>query len=162
MAIESVKVGIADFKIAYAPNNIITVGLGSCVGVCLWDSFSKIGGMAHIMLPSSSQARAVLNKKKYADSCIALLINEMCKYGINKKRLVAKLAGGARMFNFPGSNDIMQIGKRNIDAVKDVLNANGIQIVATDVGGSFGRTIELYTEDGRLLIKTINKGVKFI
>lgn len=162
MIIESVKVGIAELKTAFAPVRIITTGLGSCVGICLWDPILKIGGMVHIMLPDSTQVRTALNKAKYADSGIDMLIEHMCKCGANKDRLVAKIAGGAQMFEFPGQSNILRIGERNVTVVKTILEARKIKILAEDTGGNYGRTIEFYTESGQLFVKTINKGVKVI
>jgi chemotaxis protein CheD len=117
MANEPIKVGIAESKIGTSPASIITNGLGSCVGVCLWDPVSRIGGMVHVMLPDSTQSNSVLNKAKYADTGIVLLLSELCQRGVNKNRLVAKIAGGAQMFNFPGTSNLMRIG--------DALHARG-------------------------------------
>lgn len=162
MANEPVKIGIAELKIAPAPTSIITAGLGSCVGVCLWDPIVKIGGMVHIMLPDSKQARNIINKAKYADSGINLLFEELCKNGAQKHRLVAKIAGGAQMFNFPNIKEVMKIGERNVEAVKKELNLHRVNLLAEDIGGNYGRTIEFFTENGQLLIKSIHKGVKII
>ncbi len=162
MSIEPVKVGMAEFKTALPPLSLITIGLGSCVGVCLWDSLIKIGGMAHIMLPDSTQSRIVQNRAKFADTGVPLLIEEMLKLGANRARLIAKIAGGAQMFNFPGSSNAMRIGERNAEAVKKCLEQERIRLIAEDIGGNFGRTIEFFTDNGNLFIKTINKGQKRI
>lgn len=162
MITESVKVGIAELKTAFAPVRIITTGLGSCVGICLWDPILKIGGMVHIMLPDSTLVKTVLNKAKYADSGINLLIENMCKCGTEPHRLVAKIAGGAQMFEFPGQSNLLRIGERNVIVVKSILEAKKIKILAEDTGGNYGRTIEFYTDSGKLFVKTINKGVKVI
>lgn len=162
MSSEPVKIGIAEFKIASAPASIITTGLGSCIGVCLWDPVLKIGGMVHIMLPDSKQGRQVINKAKYADSGIELLIEELCKNGAHKNRLVAKIAGGAQMFTFPNASEMMKIGERNIEAVKNVLKINKIKLLAEDIGGNYGRTIEFFMESGQLFVKSIHKGVTVI
>lgn len=161
-AFESVKVGMAELKTALSPSSLVTTGLGSCVGVCLWDRTLRIGGMAHIMLPDSTQSQAVLNKAKFADTGIPLLIEELSKLGAVKTRLVAKLAGGAQMFSFSGSAGIMRIGERNTEAVKKCLEQERIKILAEDTGGNFGRTIEFYTQDGQLSVRTVNKGEKII
>ncbi len=162
MSKEIIKVGMAAFNIATAPASLVTIGLGSCVGVCLWDSAKKIGGLVHIMLPDSTQARNVTNKAKYADTGIALLVEEMIKKGTTSSRLTAKIAGGAQMFNFPGSTSVIRIGERNIEAVRMCLKRLNIRILAEEVGGSCGRTIEFFTVDGLLHIKTINQGEKTV
>jgi chemotaxis protein CheD len=156
-----VKIGMADLNIAKPPNILQTCGLGSCVGVCLWDPITKIGGMAHVMLPCSFQGKSS-NQAKFADTAIPILIDGMKKLGAENSRLVAKIAGGAQMFSFYSANDIMKIGDRNTEAIIKALKKFRIKLLAQDTGGNFGRTIEFYTEDGRLYIRTINLGEKYI
>jgi chemotaxis protein CheD len=155
-----VKVGMADLNIAKSPDRIRTTGLGSCVGVVLFDSQKKIGGMAHVMLPASSLSKGTLNIAKYADTAIPKLIDDMEKAGANRRKLVAKLAGGAQMFSFSSTSDTMRIGPRNVEACKSALNEARIPILAEDTGGNCGRTIELDSNTGVLNIRTVNQGVK--
>lgn len=156
-----IKIGMADLNVAVFPDILQTCGLGSCVGICLWDPVKKISGMAHIMLPSSSLGKTA-NDAKFADLTVPLLINEMRKNGADVSRLVAKIAGGAQMFSFYSSNDIMKIGERNVEAVKAALQSVRIRLLSEDTGGSYGRTIEFYSENGKLYVRTINLGEKFI
>lgn len=160
--VELIRVGMADLKVASHPSILTTLGLGSCVGITLYDYRKKIIGMAHIMLPSSNIATAVTNRAKFADTGIIDLLAQMLAMGANKKDLVAKLAGGAQMFAFTGSNETMKIGARNSEAARMVLKELDIPIVGEDTGGNHGRTIELYSEDGRLMIRTIGFGMKYI
>ena len=162
MSQNPLKVGIADMKTALSPKSIVTTGLGSCVGVCIWDSNAKIGGMVHVMLPESSFGNVKMNEAKYANTGVALLVEEILKLGAAKSRLTSKIAGGAQMFSFPGANSVMRIGERNIEAVKLALEVQRIKIVAEDTGGNFGRTIQFFTESGLLHIKTISRGEKMI
>jgi len=158
------KVGMADLNIAFCPDILTTIGLGSCVGITLYDKVNKIGGLAHIMLPSSKDIKNNSNKAKFADTAIEILLEIMTEKGADKKHIVCKLAGGAQMFalkNGPSSN-MLNIGPRNVAAAKSVLEKLKMPIVAEDTGGNFGRTIELYTETGELLVKTIGHGVKII
>ena len=157
-----VKVGMADLQTSSHPGILTTLGLGSCVGVSLYDPISKIIGMAHVMLPLSTQARNNSNEAKFADTAIVKLVGDMIKLGARKEKIVAKLAGGAQMFSFNQSSDIMRIGSRNVAASKDKLEELKIPIISEDTGGTHGRTIELYSNDGRLLIKTIGFGLKQI
>jgi len=152
---------MADLNVAQHPDILQTCGLGSCVGACLWDPVTKIGGMAHVMLPSSTLAKGG-NEAKFADTAVPILINEMVRLGADKSRLVAKIAGGAQMFAFYSANDIMKIGDRNTEAVKAVLQQAKIRLLAQDTGGNYGRTIEFYTTDNRLYVRTINLGEKYI
>ncbi|WP_430882767.1 chemotaxis protein CheD [Fusibacter sp. JL216-2] len=157
-----IKVGMADLKVTGPPEVLSTLGLGSCIGICLYDPVTKVSGLAHIMLPNSQTIRNNSNRAKFADTAIDDMIDEMIKKGANKRRLVGKIAGGAQMFSFSSKNDMMKIGARNADAVRSILKDMGIPLKADDTGGNFGRTIEFYPEDGRLLIKTIGHGTKTV
>lgn len=158
-----VKVGMADLN-AIAESGILrTTGLGSCVGLTLYDPVSKVAGMAHIMLPSSSIAReGQLNRAKYADTAIPALLELLSQLGAAKTRLQAKLAGGAQMFSFSGNNDLMRIGARNVESCKEILHDLKIPISGEDTGGSYGRTIELSNETGIMKIRSVNKEIKEI
>lgn len=153
-----IKVGISDYSTSKAPDTIITYGLGSCVGITLYDPVLKLGGLLHIMLPCSTQARNVDNLAKFADTGIPLMLGELIAKGALKKRLIAKIAGGAQMFAFGSSSDIMNVGTRNIESVKSVLRDLALTIRAEDTGGTFGRTIELDLETGKLKIRAITRG----
>ena len=157
-----IKVGMADLAVVKSPDKLITLGLGSCVGIALYDKRAKIAGLAHIMLPNSKEIKNNSNKAKFADTAIELLIEKMELLGSNKWNIVAKLSGGAQMFSFNTKNDILKIGERNVLASKKKLNQLGIKIVSEDIGGNFGRTIELDSSNGDLLVKTIGHGTKVI
>lgn len=155
-----IKVGMADLRVAKHPGALTTLGLGSCIGICLYDPPTKIIGMAHIMLPSSKTIKNNSNVAKFADTAIVKLVEEMVAIGGNKKRFVGKIAGGSQMFKFTSNNDMMRIGDRNAEAVRKILKSLNIPILADDTGGNFGRTIEFYSETGVLKIKTIGHGEK--
>ncbi|MDQ0494296.1 MULTISPECIES: chemotaxis protein CheD [Paenibacillus] len=156
-----IKVGMADLNVTSNPNSIRTTGLGSCVGLTLYDPHLKLAGMAHVMLPSSDIAReGQLNIAKYADTALPELFERMLKLGAERRRLIAKMAGGAQMFAFAGSGDTMRIGPRNVESCKEMLVDLGIPLIAEDTGGNYGRTIELDCETGVLNIRSVQKGVK--
>lgn len=160
---ENVIVGIADFKIVKAPNQIMTIGLGSCCGVVLYDETSKIAGLVHVLLSDSKFEKNVVNKAKYADSGINLLYQEMIRAGANTRFIRAKLAGGAHMFNFKNTgNSIFTIGERNVKACKETLAKLKISIVSEDVLGTCGRTIVFDTTTSKLRIKSVGKSDKYI
>jgi chemotaxis protein CheD len=155
-----IKVGMADYKIAARPDYLTTLGLGSCVGIGLYDKLTGIIGMAHIMLPNSSSAMDSSNIAKFADTAIPAMLDEMLKMGAAKFHIVAKIAGGAKMFSYGGENDFMKIGARNIMATEEILGNLKIPILAQDTGGNCGRTIELNSVNGSLLIRTVGKGTQ--
>lgn len=158
-----VKVGMADLNIAVNGAILRTTGLGSCVGLTLFDPVAKIAGMAHIMLPSSSIAReATINKAKYADTAIPELLERMLDAGAVQARLLAKMAGGAQMFAFAGESDSMRIGLRNAESSTRMLEQFSIPVVAQDTGGNYGRTIEIDSNNGNLSIRSVPFGTKEI
>ena len=159
MDFDLINVGIADMAVAASPNILRTI-LGSCVGICIYDSEAKIGGLAHIMLPTSKKPTS--NLKKYADTAIPFMIDEMIKLGSDKTRMVAKLAGGATMFKHTENSIVGDIGQNNINSVKEVLSNLKIPILSEDVGSDHGSTIDFFLETGELKIKTIVKDPKTI
>lgn len=159
---EVVKVGMADLNICKAPDVITTLGLGSCIGLTLYDPVTKIGGMVHYMLPDSTKVRNNSNIAKFGDTGIKELLKRVTAAGANKSRLVAKIAGGARMFEVSGLSDVGNVGARNAEAAKEILKQLGIRLVAEDTGLNYGRTVELHCATGEFHIKAVGKPVKII
>lgn len=157
-----IKVGMADYKVGRSPSTLISYGLGSCIGVSLYDPQRKIGGLLHIMLPDSTQARSSENPAKFADTGIPLMINDVIALGASRSRLVAKIAGGAQMFAFSNATDIMRVGTRNAETCKQILKRNGIRVIAEDTGGNYGRTVSIDLNTGSYKVKTIDRGEKNI
>lgn len=148
---EAIVIGIGEYIVVNGGTKISTIGLGSCIGTVVYDEFKKISGMSHIMLPTMGQKQDKIGK--YADAAIPSMIEEIIKKGAMKNRLKAKIAGGASLFAF--KEDHLQIGQRNIDAVKKVLKEQNVRLVAEDVGGDRGRTITFNPENCELLIKMV-------
>lgn len=158
-----IRVGISDLNIVLAPNTIRTSGLGSCVGIIIYDLPNQIAGLSHIMLPDSNLTRQTnLNEYKFADTAIPVLVSRLLQKGARKSALKAKIAGGAQMFQFASTSDVMRIGPRNITAVKTILKMQNIPIISSDVGGNNGRTIEFDPATGMLNVRTVNKEEHYI
>jgi len=128
-------IGIGEYRVGSFP--MITIGLGSCIGLTLYDPNLKLGGMVHIMLPESG-GRAD-RPGKYADTAVPLLVRELIALGCRNRSIVAKIAGGACMFEYFGAN--LNIGERNAERVRVLLKDNHIPIHAEDVGGKVGRSV---------------------
>lgn len=154
---EIIKVGMADLKVCKSPNGITTLGLGSCVGIALRDPNTKIGGLAHIMLPDSKAIRNNTNIPKFADTGIEELVKQVVAAGAGRNRLVAKIAGGAQMFAFQNKSDLVRVGERNVEAVKKKLQELKIPIQAEDTGKNYGRTVIFYPETGNFVIRSVGK-----
>lgn len=159
---EVIKVGMADLKVGHAPDTLTTLGLGSCIGLTLYDPVTKIGGLVHYMLPDSTQLKNNTNIAKFGDTGIRELFKQVVAMGANQRRLVSKIAGGACMFETSGLSSVGNIGKRNAEAAKIALKELKVPLIAEDTGLNYGRTVELNCETGDFLIKAVGKGLKVI
>lgn len=159
MDFKLINVGIADSAVSSRPDVLRTV-LGSCVGICLYDAASGVGGLSHIMLPVMRSDTS--SKKKYADTAIPLLIAEMEEAGADIKNISAKIAGGASMFKLSENSMMAEIGPNNIKKAKEVLAGFGIELSGEDTGGDSGRTIDFYLESGIVKIKSLGKNEREI
>ncbi|MET1123834.1 MAG: chemotaxis protein CheD [Archaeoglobaceae archaeon] len=153
-----IDVGIGEFRVARG-FVLKSVGIGSCVALALYDPVNRIGGLAHVLLPRSGNS----NKRsaKYADHAVEMMLEAIENLGGRRENLVAKIAGGAQVFKHLTS-DVLRIGERNVEAVRENLARHGIRIVSEDVGGSRGRTVFFYTMDGRMLVRYTGGGELWI
>ncbi len=158
----NVKIGMADYKIGTQNDVLITLGLGSCIGIIIYDEIRNIAGMAHIMLPSSNEIKNNSNKLKFADTCLDLMMQELAAHKVNRRSLKAKIAGGAQMFSVSLNNQSLNIGSRNAAAVKEKLKSLNIPIISEDILGNYGRTIKFSCNTNQLHIKSIGKGEHII
>ena len=159
---EQKSVKIADLAVLKKDGVLVTVGLGSCVGIALYDDREKVAGLAHILLSDSSyfKNKADGNEAKFADTAIPVLINNMTKMGCNKNRLKAKIAGGSSLFAFNKKNNEKGVGEKNIEATRITLKKLNIPLISEDVGGNYGRTMRLFADSGKVVISTVGKGEK--
>lgn len=151
-----IVVEIADFAVAGGEAVLVTAGLGSCVALVLHDRSTGIAGLAHILLPAVGTGPASIHPAKYAETGVPLLVEEMRRNGA-RGRLVAKMAGGARMFGALLSSGI-NMGQRNIEATRSALARLGIEIVAEDVGGEYGRSVRVDAATGAVRVRSLVGG----
>jgi chemotaxis protein CheD len=147
----SIIIGIAEMGVVRAPDSLMTIGLGSCVGLVLYDAAAKVGGMAHIMLPTA--LADAHNRAKYADTGFEDLLHRVLAMGAARHRLMAKMAGGARMFG-AAQHDVLRVGERNVQMCRALLTRHRIPITGEDTGGQTGRTIEFFCDTAALKIRT--------
>jgi chemotaxis protein CheD len=141
-------IGIGEYRVGSFP--MMTIGLGSCIGLMFYDDSLKIGGMVHIMLPDSAGRKD--RPGKYADTAIPLLLKELNAMGSKNRSLIAKMAGGACMFEYFGTN--LNIGERNADRVRAILKENNIPLKREDIGGKVGRSVTfLPASSGKISIR---------
>lgn len=159
---KNIMVGMADLNIGKATDVLTTVGLGSCIGLTLYDPVTKVGGLVHYMLPDSRAVSNNSNIAKFCDSGVQELLKRVTMAGANRSRLVAKIAGGAKMFAVTQESSVGSVGERNAIAAKQVLHQLNIRLIAEDTGLNFGRTVELHCDTGDFYIKAVKKPVKII
>ena len=152
-----IRVGISDYKISKDPDKLITLGLGSCVGIAIYDKSTQIGGLSHIMLPDSTLFTKNIKIEKFADLAIPHMINEINSR--TTRYMVAKIAGGASMFNFTDDSLVGNIGLRNVLAVETILGQLGIPILGSETGGKSGRTMIVNLDDFLVNIRTVNRDI---
>lgn len=157
---ETVRVKIADLAVLKGDGLLITVGLGSCIGIAIYDPTARVAGLAHILLADSTNFKNRDNPAKFADTAIPLLTEEMARLGARNGRLTARIAGGSQLFNF--ENSTISVGEKNIHMVRQTLSRLKIPLLGEDVGGSSGRTMKVYAGDGKVTVTTAGGGEKEI
>lgn len=160
MNAETFPVGLGELKVGSRPGQVLVCyGLGSCVGLALYDAATHVGAMVHVVLPDSSLSRGQGTLPgKFADTGVAAAIEEVVRAGADRFRLSARIAGGARMLNLASAGSTLDIGARNVEAVRAELQRWKIRLVSEDTGGTYGRTIQLFVGTGRLLVSTVGCG----
>jgi len=160
--LDTINVKIGEYYVTNNPHILVSLGLGSCVAIVLYDPMAKVGGLAHTALATSTGNQAKGNPGKFVDTAVDVMVKEMINLGANKKRIIAKIVGGACMFSPAGKNasPIMEIGNRNVAAAKSKLEAEGISLVGEDTGGDYGRSLKFLTSSGKVAVKSIRYGEK--
>ena len=151
-----IKVGISDYKVARMPQTLMTIGLGSCVGIAIYDPKTKIGGLSHIMLPDSGSFKDASKIEKFADLAIPQMVEEIRKE-TNNQKLIAKIAGGASMFQTSADDYKGSIGERNVAAVERSLKALNIPLLGTHTGGNMGRTMIVDLATFTVNVRMVNR-----
>lgn len=157
-ASQVISVGLGELWVSRDPRVcLVAHGLGSCVGVCAYDPIAKAGALLHAMLPEQNgQATALATK--YVDSGIRRMLEELAEVGAARHRLVVHLTGGAHMLTAPGFKNTLNIGARNAETARAVLQREGLRVAGEDIGGHWGRTVKLYVSNGRVTVRSVGKG----
>jgi chemotaxis protein CheD len=163
VSVKEMRVKVADYAVGTSDKALVTIGLGSCVAIALYDRDMRIGGLAHILLPSPSMSRETSNPAKFPETIVPVMIAEMRKLGSSDSaRISAKIVGGASMFGQLVTGSGMNIGERNIASTRLTLAALGIPVVAEDTGLDYGRSVYFHLDDGRLDVRSLKKGDRVI
>jgi chemotaxis protein CheD len=153
-------VKVADLRFGTGKDILVTIGLGSCVAIVLYDATACVGGLAHVLLPTPALSRQDSNPAKFPQTAVPLLLEQMGQHGASIRRISARLIGGASMFSGLGAPGTIQMGERNVVASRQTLHQHGVAIVGEATGGDFGRTVRLWVADGRVEVSSVAHGVQ--
>jgi len=153
-------VGMGELAISHSDEVLAAYGLGSCVGVAAWDPVARVGGLAHVMLPSSAMGRQPEAPGRFADTAVPTVVAALTRQGADKGRLILKIAGGAQVLALGGAGNTLAIGEKNVAAVRQVLRQLGLSLAAEDVGGSNGRTMLLHVATGQVTVQTVGQAAR--
>ena len=153
-----IRVKVADLAVGNAEDTLVTIGLGSCVAIALYDPDARIGGLAHVLLPNELMARDRSNPAKFPGTAVPALVAEMSRLGARRLRLTARLVGGASMFGNLIPTGGINVGERNVLASRQALDDAGIPLVSEDTGADHGRTVYFHLSDGRIEVRSLKRG----
>ncbi|MBI5715595.1 MAG: chemotaxis protein CheD [Chloroflexi bacterium] len=147
-----IAVGLGEVKISTDPEAVLVAyGLGSCLGIGMYDSAARIGGMLHAVLPQRTNGDT--NLSKYVDTGVPEMVKKMLAAGARREHLMVRVAGGANMLLNVTFAKTLNIGERNVAAAQEVFTRAGLNVLGQEVGGSTGRTVRLYVADGRMTVR---------
>jgi chemotaxis protein CheD len=158
MSEREIVVRVADLRVGAAGDQLVTVGLGSCIAIVLYDGTVCVGGLAHVLLPSPALSRQDGNLAKSPHTAVPRLLQLMADRGASPRRLTARLVGGASMFAALAPPGTIQMGERNVVASRQVLHAHTLPIVGESIGGDYGRTVRLHVASGRVEVSSVAHG----
>ncbi len=148
-------VGMGELAVSNQPSTVLTcLGIGSCVAICAFDPVSRVGGMAHVVLPHGENTSAA-TPSKYANSAVPALLSEITRLGGDRSRLVIKVVGGARISTAPGFDGTFKIGEKNVEGVLAALGREKLSASAMEVGGERGRTVRMYLDTGTVVVQSV-------
>jgi chemotaxis protein CheD len=155
-------VRVADLRAGAGDDILVTIGLGSCVAIVLHDPAAKVGGLAHVLLPSPALSRKDDNPAKFPQTALPRLLELMAERGASTRRVTARLVGGASMFASLAAPGTIQMGERNVVACRQTLNQHGVPLVGEATGRDYGRTVKLWVADGRVEVSSVSHGVQSV
>ena len=162
MSSRELLVRVADLRAGVGDDVLVTVGLGSCVAILLYDAEARVGGMAHVLLPSPALAGREAKPAKFPQYAVPHLLQLMTAEGARQERVTGRLAGGASMFAALAPPGTVQMGERNLVAARHALSSHGVPLVGEAVGGDYGRTVRFRVRDGRVEVSTVAHGVQHL
>lgn len=152
---------VADYVVATGQVVLSTIGLGSCVAIAIYDPATRVGGLAHILLPAEGLSRDASNPAKFPGTAVPLLLAEMQKLGA-RGPFSARIVGGSSMFGALLPAGGINMGERNAAASRQALERAGVRLEGEDVGGDHGRSVYFRLTDGRVTVRSLKKGERVL
>lgn len=153
--VNTIGIGLGEKAISQNPEDVLVAyGLGSCVGVGIYDPRSKLCGLLHAVLPERMNGSDP-GSAKFVDSGIPALVDEMVRAGAIRSSMIIRIAGGANMLVTASLSKTFDIGTRNVASARLTLERLSFRLAAEDVGGNIGRTVRLYIKEGRMTVRVI-------
>ena len=150
------SIGLGEFKVSRnLDDELVAYGLGSCLGIGMYDPTTHVAGMVHVVLPEFNHNESP--SPKYVEIGINTLLDEMVRSGANRSRIITRMAGGANMLLNGALSQSFNIGERNTVAARDVFKKLNIRLAAEEVGGNTGRTVRLYVSQGRMTVRVVGE-----
>jgi chemotaxis protein CheD len=159
---EPLTVSIGEFHLAAAPQRLAIYGLGSCIAVLLHDARARLSCLGHILLPQPRADELHRPPGRFASTAVPAMLEALCAHGARRNRVLAKVAGGAQMFQYERPPDLHSVGKRNLEAALTALQQLAIQVDAEDTGGTHGRTVLVEAGSGRMEVRALRVTVKVL
>ncbi len=151
------NVGLGEHVVSRDPSSILVAyGLGSCLGIGMFDPVARVAGLLHAVLPEHIAGNGH-TPGKFVDTGIPFLFDEMVKGGADRRRLTIWMAGGANMIMSPGMTKAFDIGNRNIAAAIKIFDSLSVRLSGQEVGGSTGRTVRIYVAEGRMTVRMVGQ-----
>ena len=155
-----VVVRVGELMVTEAPARLAAVALGSCVAIILYDQTAKLGGLAHVLLPSQGMSRVRGEPGRFAQTAVPALMEQLIARGAKSPAIAARLVGGASMFVSLTPPGTIQMGERNVVAAREALHRHGIRLVGEAVGGDYGRTVDFDLGTGSVTVSSYLRGVE--
>ena len=159
----SIVIGLGEYHVTRDPSmELVCLGIGSCIAYAAYDRLSGVAALAHFVLPDGSARVSVTSEARFVDLGVPLILREMKSAGAHLTRTVFKIAGGSQMTVARGFESKLNIGERNLDAVRQAMADRNLTITSADCGGSQGRTVRLNVETGKLFVSKVGGEVREI
>ncbi|MHB8637314.1 MAG: chemotaxis protein CheD [Fimbriimonadaceae bacterium] len=156
---QATVVNLASVYAIKGGGRLLCPGLGSCIAVCAIDTAANVAGVAHLMLPKAPDTVTAATASKFVNTGLEAFLVRLIELGAQPQNLLFAAAGGSQLFSF-GVHNQSDLGLRNAEAFMGFASDNELNVVATDLGGTSGRSLSFTIDSGEVQIRTLAHGEK--